>query len=199
MLTKNDIIDGLNSIANDYSGFAIAWHVFFYFLASAFLIKWQPDNRVLLLLTCLPLLSVALLAWITGNPFNGLLFSVMSALVIICGVRVTPDIFSLSQLPFLLTGIVMVIFGLVYPHFIKTNSIIEYLYASPAGLIPCPTLSVLTGSLLIFNGLGSPPVVLMFIIFGLFYSIFGIIRLRVYIDLFLLLGSVTLLVKYLVY
>ena len=90
----------------------------------------------------------------------------------------------------------MIIFGLVYPHFIETNSIFRYLYASPVGLIPCPTLSILIGFVLLFNGFGSQSIILAFIVAGLFYGFFGAFKLGVYLDLFLILGTLTLSVKF---
>jgi hypothetical protein len=84
----------------------------------------------------------------------------------------------------------------MYPHFINVNSFFEYLYASPVGLIPCPTLSILIGIILIFNPLGSPANTLSFIVFGLFYGLFGVFKLGVVIDVFLIFGSLSLLVKY---
>jgi hypothetical protein len=90
----------------------------------------------------------------------------------------------------------MIIFGLIYPHFIKANSIVEYLYASPAGLIPCPTLSILIGFALVFNGFESRPISLTLIIFGLFYGIFGVFKLKVYIDVMLIFGTVVFIFMY---
>jgi len=39
-------------------------------------------------------------------------------------------------------------------------------------------------------------VTLTFVIFGLFYGIFGALKLGVYLDVFLVFGSVSLLAKY---
>jgi hypothetical protein len=89
----------------------------------------------------------------------------------------------------------MITFGLVYPHFINPDSIIKYLYISPAGLIPCPTLSVVIGFLLLYNGIGSQPITITFIVLGLFYGIFGVLKLAVYLDLFLLFGTIILIIK----
>jgi hypothetical protein len=99
-------------------------------------------------------------------------------------------------LPFVIAGILMIIFGLEYPHFVSHGSIFKYLYASPAGLIPCPTLSVVIGFLLLYNGLCSNSITLTLVILGLFYGIFGVLKLAVYLDLFLLFGAISLLVKY---
>jgi len=93
-------------------------------------------------------------------------------------------------------GILMIIFGLVYPHFVNTDSFLKYLYASPVGLIPCPTLSILIGFLLLYNGFGSQSLILTFVAFGLFYGLFGVLKLAVYLDIFLVFGTITLLVKY---
>ena len=51
-------------------------------------------------------------------------------------------------------GLVMIGFGWVYPHFLEGPAI-DYLYASPVGLVPCPTLAVAIGFALLGNGLGS--------------------------------------------
>jgi hypothetical protein len=90
----------------------------------------------------------------------------------------------------------MIVFGMIYPHFINPDSFLKYLYGSPVGLIPCPTLSILIGFLLLYNGLGSQSLTLTFVIFGLFYGIFGVLKLAVYLDIFLVFGTISLLVKY---
>ncbi|HLN20515.1 MAG TPA: hypothetical protein VK469_13875 [Candidatus Kapabacteria bacterium] len=197
MTRIEQILSGLQSIVNDYSRFAIIWHALFYFLVAALLLKWTPSNRVFGMLLCLPLLSVSLFAWAGGNPFNGSLFAIAAVLVFIFGLKAPDQPVETSGLIFFLAGIIMVSFGLIYPHFIKPASFIGYLYASPAGLIPCPTLSVLIGLALIFNGFGSQSISLLLIIFGLFYGAFGVFKLKVQLDLFLLFGAVIYLIKYL--
>lgn len=190
------ILNGLQKIVNDYSTIAIIWHVIFYALIAALIFKWMPTNRLFALLICAPILSVAVLALMSGNPFNGILFSLLTVLIIIFGLRVSSEPVQASQIIFMVIGILMIVFGLVYPHFIKPDSLLKYFYASPAGLIPCPTLSILIGFLLLYNGFGSQPLTLTFIAFGLFYGIFGVLKLSVYLDIFLVFGTITLLVKY---
>jgi hypothetical protein len=155
MPKTEDIINGLQTIVNEYSTFAIIWHAVFYLLLAAIIFKWQPSNKSLALILCLPLLSVAVFAWLTGNPFNGILFSVLTILVLIFGLKASNQSIEVSQVPFQVIGILMIVFGLIYPHFITGDPLLKYLYASPAGLIPCPTLSIVIGILLVFSGLGS--------------------------------------------
>jgi hypothetical protein len=196
MPKTEDIISGLHSIANQYSAFAIFWHVAFYLLIAFLAAKWQPSNMLFAMLICLPLLSVAVFAWMYGNPFNGTLFLFLSVLIFIFGFRIQPSSVSFSPFPFYLFGIIMIIFGIIYPHFLETGSFIKYLYASPVGLIPCPTLSIIIGFVLLYNGLGSQFITITLVVFGLFYAIFGVVKLAVYLDFFLLLGSLALLAKY---
>ena len=196
MPKTEEILNGLQKIVNDYSTIAIIWHVIFYALIAALIFKWLPSNRFFGLLICVPILSVAVLAFLSGNPFNGILFSILTVLIIIFGLRVSSQPVQTSQFIFMVIGILMIVFGLVYPHFIKSDSFLKYLYASPVGLIPCPTLSILIGFLLLYNGFGSQSLTLTFIVFGLFYGIFGVLKLAVYLDIFLVFGTIALLVKY---
>ena len=191
-----DILSGLQSIVNNYSTFAIIWHFAIYLLSGFIIARWRPSNRVLTLLFSLPILSVAVFAWISGNPFNGTLFSILTILIFVFGLRASASPISFSGLPFLAAGIIMVVFGLVYPHFVNGDSFIRYLYASPFGLIPCPTLSLIIGFALILNGFGSRSISISLIAFGLFYGVFGVLKLSVHLDLFLLFGTLTLLIKY---
>jgi hypothetical protein len=196
MPKTQEILDGLQSIVHDHTLFAIIWHVFFYILIAVIITKWEPSNRALATILCAPALSVAVFAWLSGNPFNGVLFSLLTLLLFIFGIKASAGSVSFSEWTFMTTGIIMIVFGLVYPHFIETHPVIKCLYASPAGLIPCPTLSILIGFVLLFNGLGSQSLTLICILFGLFYGVFGVLKLAVYIDLFLVFGTLALLVKY---
>ena len=49
-------------------------------------------------------------------------FLILSVLIMIFGYRIQPGNISLSSFPCYLFGIIMIIFGLVYPHFIETGS-----------------------------------------------------------------------------
>lgn len=198
MPNQEDILNGLQIIVNNYSTFAIIWHIIFYLLLAAIVFIWQPSNRTLALIICLSVIPVATFAWLSGNHFNGILFTVLAILTFIFGLKASSDAIIASQITFVVIGILMIAFGLIYPHFISADSFLKYFYASPAGLIPCPTLSIIIGLLLVYNGLSSQPITLALIVFGLFYGIFGTLKLGVYIDLFLVFGTLSLLVKYII-
>ena len=189
-----EILDALSSITNNYVSIAIFWHIVFYALVIALLAGWRPYNQHFILFLALPVLSVGAIAWITGNPFNGGLFSIAFIMIILTGLKASREKLSISALPFMIPGTLLVAFGLWYPHFLIAASWTEYLYSSPAGVIPCPTLSVILGFSLIFNRFNSSSLTILFICFGLFYGIFGVFKLGVYPDIALLAGTICLLI-----
>lgn len=69
-----------------------------------------------------------------------------------------------------------------------------YAYAAPLGLIPCPTLALVTGFALFAGGLVSRTWVVVLGAAGASYALFGALGLGVWIDLALLVGATALLV-----
>ena len=198
MPTTTEILEGLSSISNHYTLISIYWHIVIYIFTVLILIGlWKPSNRMAGLFLSLPFFTVAILAWFNGNPFNGLLFTILALLYVLIGVRLTQDRVKYSLFFYRVAGIMMVLFGLWYPHFLETDSFWAYLYSAPSGLIPCPTLSIAIGIALVYNGFNSNPLKILLLCFGAFYSLFGILKLGVYLDAVLLLGTVVLLVQYL--
>jgi hypothetical protein len=196
MIKSEEIIAGLQAIVNNNGLVATLWHIAIYGLIISLMLNWNPSNKLMVILFCFPVVSVSFLAWLSGNPFNGTLFAVLAVLIIIFGLKASPQPITLSQITFLVIGILMIIFALSYPHFLESDSFIKYLYASPAGLIPCPTLSLLIGFALIYNGLGSNALTISLVIYGLFYGLFGVFRLGVTLDIGLIIGAISLLIKY---
>ena len=117
-MKSDDIINGLQGIVNNYSSVAIIWHVVLYAFIVALLARWLPTNKLFVLLMCLPLISVAIMAFTAGNPFNGILFSILTIHAFTFGLRAAGQPVQTSTHVFMVIGIVMIVFGLVYPHFI---------------------------------------------------------------------------------
>jgi hypothetical protein len=87
------------------------------------------------------------------------------------------------------SGVALVVFGGTYPHFIRTDSWTTYLYASPFGILPCPTLSTVIGVTVIFSNFGSPSWSTALAGVGLVYGAIGVFKLGVVLDSGLLLAS----------
>jgi len=195
MPTREEILAGLTWLANEYTGIAIAWHIITLMLIAALFAGWKPGNNLMILILASPLITVSVLASLQGNYFNAGVFAflvIMSLYVTlrsgnetIKGNRSWPDII----------GLLLIIFGLFYPEFLNTNSTLEYAYAAPTGLIPCPTLAILTGFALLYNGFGSVRWAMILAISGMFYGLFGVFYLKMYIDWILIAGAFILLLN----
>jgi len=72
MPKTEEILSGLQGIVNNYSSVAIVWHVVLYALIVALLARWLPTNKFFVLLMCLPVISVAVMAF---NSFVAYRFS----------------------------------------------------------------------------------------------------------------------------
>jgi len=195
MPTPIEILNGLASIANEMISLAIVWHVLVAFVLIGLLFGWRPSRKIGASLLAIPLLSVSILAWIYNNPFNGAVFLLFAIILAVIGLRMPSETIQKAPTWAFLFGVLMILFGWVYPHFLGDGSWAQYLYAAPIGLIPCPTLSLTIGFAMIANGFSSRTWSIALVIIGIFYSLFGAVRLGVYIDFTLLAGSLLLLIQ----
>ncbi len=191
--TTDQILSQLQTIANSWQLLSVLWHFGFALFSIALISGARPSRRTCGIFLSLPLLSVSAVAWLSSNPFNGTLFALIGILLLAVAARFPPGDVSMVPSWWKLPGIVMIIFGWTYPHFLNTSTPLVYLYAAPTGLIPCPTLSIVIGFALLLGNLDSRPLPLILGIAGLFYGITGIAQLNVPVDWVLLLGTICLL------
>lgn len=189
MPTSEQILSGLHTIANQWQFIAIFWHIYFAVIAIGLLRGLRPSKRMGGILLALPLLSVSTLAWASANPFNGIVFAVVGVALIGVALRLPDERIFIAPGWAVGAGVLMFLFGWIYPHFLDTSAFLPYFYAAPTGLVPCPTLSIVIGLSLVVGGFDSRAWSLLLGVIGLFYGIFGALRLGVTIDLVLLLGA----------
>lgn len=192
MPTPDDILTGLSQAANGWSTVAIAWHGAIGVLLIALFLGWRPPRAFFVVLMTLPLLSVSLFAWLSGNPFNGIVFIAIAIAVAVLGVTSPRAKISLSEGGYLVVGLAVLGFGWVYPHFLESGPLWRYLYAAPIGLVPCPTVSAVVGLALVTQGLGSRAVSMVLAVAGLFYGLYGALWLGVHLDIGLAAGAMVL-------
>ena len=190
MPTQEEILSGLQQIADERSMIAIFWHIVFYLYLFFIILGRKITRQEMSLFVSVPLLSVSVLAWNTANPFNGTVFVLLFVLALYFGLKNQREKVQYSGIFFRLTGAVLMLFGLMYPHFTGIN--LSLFIQSPLGLIPCPTLSLIIGFALFFRGFGSKPLVVLYTVAGLFYGFFGVLRLGVMVDAVLVAGSLIL-------
>jgi hypothetical protein len=189
MPTSDEILSGLTDIANRFMDLAGLWHlVVLIVVLSIARWNWRPSLRLSLRLLSLPLVSVSALAWKAGNSFNGVIFAALAAVSFAFAERAPRAAARRGPAWAVGVGIAAIAYAWLYPHFLVVSSAV-YFVASPMGLIPCPTLSMILGFLLLGGGLGSRAVPLAMGVAGLFYALFGIFRLGVLLDAGLLVAA----------
>jgi hypothetical protein len=192
--SPQSILNHLGVVANEAAVLAIAWHIVGAAAVAALLLGWRPSARGAQLLLAVPITSAAAVAFAFGNPFNGTLLAALALTLIGLASRSRSVELIRGSLFVSSTGALLIAFGLFYPHFLETRSLVTYLYAAPTGLIPCPTLSVVIGFALLAGAPGTRAWSLTLAAFGLFYGLFGVVRLQVLIDGLLLFGAAVLAV-----
>jgi hypothetical protein len=186
--TADSILLWAAAVANEWRWLAVSWHV----ALGALLIatsRFRVSQRLLGLLLVGPIVSVAVLAWLSGNPFNGLIFTIAAVLLLRSAIDLPQSAVTRGSRVWLLIGGALTGFGWFYPHFLITETWLAYTYASPFGLLPCPTLSVVVGLTLAFGRLRSSSWNAVLAAAGALYGAIGVFRLGVVLDVWLLAGA----------
>jgi len=189
MPSHDEILIGLASVANEWRHIAVAWHVALAVSLLAILVGWRPSSRVAGIVLALPVLSVSAASLASGNPFNGAAFATLFLIFVWLASRLSLEPFRIGAPPAVITGVLLVAFGTVYPHFLDTDRWTTYVYAAPLGLLPCPTLSATMGASLVFGLFNSRPWAFTLAAAGLMYGAIGVFLLGVTLDYALLAGA----------
>jgi hypothetical protein len=192
MPTSNEILAQAALIANEAKTVAVAWHVVLWILVAALAFGWRPSARTVGRWLALPLASVALVGLAYRSPFNALVFLMLAVGMFVLAPK--RRAFAVTRAPPIVAGvgIAMVAFGAIYPHFLQASSIFEYAYASPIGVVPCPTLYVVIGFALLADGGLTRAGAATLAGAGLFFGLYGMVVLRVAIDIGLIAGAFAL-------
>ncbi len=183
------ILTGLTTLANDWRWVAIAWHVLLAALIGMVFAGWRPSARMVGYFLIAPMLTVSLLAWRSGNLFNGTAFAVLALTLAVIASRLSKAPARIGPPVTAAPGVVLIALGVTYPHFVRADSWATYLYASPFGTLPCPTLAVVIGATLLLRNLRSGGWSTTLVVAGLVYGSTGVLRLGVVLDWSLIFGS----------
>lgn len=192
MPTPGEILESLTAIANGARAGAVAWHAALAGLVVTLASGWRPSRRLLGTLATFPLFSAAAVAGLYGNPFNLAVLAAFGVALVWRALRLPGEPVRFPRGWPLAAGLAVLVYGWVYPHFLAGASPITYLYAAPTGLVPCPSLSVAVGLGLLAGGLGDRTWSWILAGAGLFYGLFGLLRLGVLLDVGLLCGAAAL-------
>ncbi len=190
MPSVEQVLAGLRNNANAWQPVAAVWHLGLAIFSLCLILGARPSKRTAGILLALPLLSVSAIAWLSSNPFNGIVFALLTVFAVTVSRRLAHEPVRIAVPWLSIPGMLMVCFGWIYPHFLDASSWLRYFYAAPTGLIPCPTLSIVIGFALVFGGLGSRTFSFLLGIPGLFYGLTGVFQLGVSIDWLLIAGAI---------
>jgi hypothetical protein len=193
MLDAGAIIGGLERIANEWLPLAVFWHVYFAVLLAVLLLGYRPGPRPAGIFLGLPLLSVSILAWLQANSFNGSIFALAALALMLSPPSLDLDGSRRAGAAWRISGLLLFVPGWTYPHFLAAGSFLPYLYAAPIGLIPCPTLLGVTGLVLVGGAPGPSMGKAVLTATGMFYGLFGALRLGFGLDWLLVAGCLVLL------
>ena len=191
---SEEILAGLQRIANEAFLYAVLWHVVVAAVLAAMTYWSAPSPRVMGAVAVVPLLSVSGFAWAFHNPFNGAVFAILAVTLAVLTWRAPLEPKQRVTWTRAL-GALMIAFAWTYPHFLVGQTPLAYIYAAPMGLIPCPTLSLVIGFALLGDCPGGRAWSLTLAGAGVFYALFGVVRLGVMLDLPLLVGAVGLIAR----
>jgi hypothetical protein len=192
MPSPDTIVNGLTTIANDWRGLAIGWHIWLFALGGLLARGWRPSVRAAARLLVAPVISVGVLAWLSANPFNGIAFLGLAAVLARASFCLPEQPVLPASPAWVARGAAVVAVGAIYPHFLRTDSPAVYVVASPVGLLPCPTLLVVLGSTLVFSNLPSRRWSTPLLLAGAAYGAIGVFRFGVALDWALFIATTLL-------
>ena len=183
------LLHSFRVIANDAFALAVVWHAF---VAGCILVAvhgYLTQHRAAEMLGVL-LASVGGIGFAFGNAFNGIVFSLLALAAMVVARRIPQSTVHGGTPAAVVAGAALMLLGWAYPEFVDKP--LGWLYGAPLGLLPCPTLAFLIGATLFFGGFDSRAWSLLLSVAGLFYGLFGALRLGVHVDMLLVAGSVAL-------
>jgi hypothetical protein len=192
MPSADAILAGLSDAANTWRMLAVLWHLLVAAVLFAYWTSGQLSNGSVAVVAIGLVVSVSLVSAVSGNPFNAAVFAGLAILLVSAASRARTARIRLEEPVWGIPGAMLVLFGMVYPHFLAARSWTEYAFAAPLGLIPCPTLAVVIGLTLMFRYYASIAWTAPLIVAGLLYGLVGVFALGVLLDVALLAGTLVL-------
>ena len=190
MPTPEEILKSTAYLANNYMAIAAMWHVVIVLLITSYISRRWMSSRIYYGLPALLFLSVSLLALSVLNFFNSFVYFGLSIIFLRKAIRIRDSHFELNDSVFLTVSACLIILsGLVYPHFLNA-SFFAYIVASPTGVIPCPTLLLVSGISLLFVRSDDKSIFYTLIPVNVAYGLIGILFLGVYLDIILIAAAI---------
>jgi len=187
------VLRGLGELSEQFSLISGIWHVIFFAALVLLAAGWRPTHRQAGVVLALPAFSVSILSLLTGHYINGLIFAGLFLILMILSSRFKEEQVSTGWNIFSISGALMVLLAWLYTYFFQQGGFLPYLYGSPVGVIPSPTLSIMIGFTLLFNAFKSRVWALVLGLTGLAYGLVNAFWLGISLDYGLMAGSLILI------
>jgi len=185
-MSSEQILAGLQMTVDTYSGLRVVHHLFLIVVFIFFIFFKEKVSRLVSLYILLAFLTIFLTSLAPiRNIFYLIVFGFLTILAILEFLNPKND-YSMKGAPTIniIIALVAGFLGFWYSHFVE--GYFKALYASPYGVIPCPTLLVILSFFLVFYPYTNRFFHWVLAIVGLFFGFFGLFVLKVRIDLALL-------------
>jgi hypothetical protein len=195
--TPEEIVRGLGYISSEVKYYSVFVHILFLVVIGLGLLVKQLRNTLFSLFIAFLSLSATVIAVKYMIVPNILMFGMLFVLIV--HAYVTKNLnFGLRAIPLpdLLFGILGLVFGFWYLHWVDSPIWLNALLYSPLGVLNCPTLMMICGFLILSSKPRSAILEAIVALATLYFGFFGILRLGAYVDVVMLFCSLYLLLRW---
>lgn len=194
--TPEEIVRGLGYISGEAKYYSVFVHILFLVVIGLGLLVKQIRNTLFSLFIAFLALSATVIAVKYEIVPNILMFGMLFVLIVHAYVTKSLN-FDLQDIPMpdILFGILGLVFGFWYLHWVDSPIWLNALLYSPLGVLNCPTLMMICGFLILSGKPRSAMLEIVVAVATLYFGFFGILRLEAYVDVVLVLCSLYLLLR----
>ena len=194
--TPQQITAMLEKISSDLKIYAVVAHIIFIIMFISGIIFKKARNIIFPVLMLLVSVSATVVAVFYFIPPNIIIYGLYSILIIFAFINRKFD-FDIDKLSFLsqTAGFIVIIMGLWYLHWVEKPIMLNALIFSPLGIANCPTMLVICGILILNTNSKSYLLEAVAGLSTLFIGFMGIFRLQAYVDVFLIVAALFILIR----
>lgn len=185
----DEIAKLLPAVAGKYPLLNASLHILVYAtMLTVLLTRVKPKRLLFDGMIAAVVLSVSAVSIASGNPFNFITFLLLSFFAVLELFKGRTVIDRPRWNVRTVACLAVALFGLWYPHFVEANPAMMLL-VSPLGALPCPTLTVVLALVNLYYPNVHKGFFTALTAFGLFYGITGVVMMKVYMDIPLMLAA----------
>ena len=183
-----NILNYLTMVSNENLALNFSMHIVTLLaVAMMYFIKTSKVKGILFYGSILTLyLSVAINAFVFGNPFHLVTFGALGIFTLVALLRGKGDELNPVKGPNTIIALLFIIIGFWYPEFVKASALNLFML-SPLGIVPCPTMLVSLGLMTLCYPKVNMPLYIAAIVSAVIYGVIGTFKFGVYLDITLLL------------